>query len=104
MRYENILIGAALAVSVAFAAGAADKEVVKKAPIEVIYTVRQGDTLWSIARRYMDLNTYGSRDIREFVSGIVELNYDEVFKGREPGEIYPGDELRINYWTKDDTQ
>lgn len=69
--------------------------------IEDTYTVKQDDTLWSIASIYIDKNTHGPRDIREFMSGIAELNYDRIFKGREPALIYPGDELRINYWVKE---
>lgn len=63
-----------------------------------IYIVREGDTLWNIAANFMPKNTYGRREIREFYSGIIELNYDEIFAGRVPGQIYPGDKLKINYW------
>lgn len=66
--------------------------------VEDTYTVKEGDTLWSISAKYMEKNTYGPRDIREFMSGIVELNYDQVFKRREPALIYPGEELKISYW------
>lgn len=71
--------------------------------VEDTYTVREGDTLWSISAKYMEKNTYGPRDIREFMSGIVELNYDRMFTGREPALIYPGDELRIHYWMGEDS-
>lgn len=64
------------------------------------YIVRPGDTLWAISEQFMRKNTYGPRDIREFYHGVIELNYETVFKGRKPGEIYPGDRLQINYWTK----
>lgn len=66
------------------------------------YTVKAGDTLWNIAGQYMDKNTYGPRDIREFYHGIIELNHDTVFKGRPPALIQPGDELKINYWVSAD--
>jgi nucleoid-associated protein YgaU len=65
------------------------------------YIVQSGDVLWIIAAKYMDKNTYGPREIREFYQGIIELNYDDVFAGREPGLVLPGDRLKINYWVKD---
>lgn len=64
------------------------------------YTVQPGDNLWTIADRYMQKNTYAPREIREFYHGIIEANYDTVFRGRMPGMIYPGDKLQINYWTQ----
>lgn len=64
------------------------------------YVVQTGDTLWAISEQFMQKNTYGPRDIREFYHGVIELNYDTVFKNRQPGEIRPGDRLQINYWTK----
>lgn len=66
------------------------------------YTVKAGDTLWTIAGQYMSQNTDGPRDIREFYHGIIELNYDTVFKDRPPALIHPGDKLQINYFVKDD--
>lgn len=95
---KKIAISAALVAAVVTTCGFDHKGEL----VEDIYTVKQGDTLWSIASNYMDKNTYGPRNIREFMSGIVELNYDRIFKGREPALIYPGDELRINYWTAED--
>jgi hypothetical protein len=47
----------------------------------------------------MKKNTYGPREIREFMYGIVELNYDDVFKDRGGNHyVYPNDKLKINYW------
>ena len=43
----------------------------------------------------MKKNTYGAREIKEFTSGIKQHN--EWLLTRE---LTPGDELRINYWTK----
>jgi len=63
------------------------------------YIVRPGDTLWTISEQFMQKNTYGPRDIREFYHGVIELNYDAVFKDRKPyGLLMPGDRLQINYW------
>ena len=63
--------------------------------VEVTVTVKSGDTLESIAREYMKKNTYGSREIHEFIDGIRELN--EWLLKRD---IRTGDTLRINYWEK----
>lgn len=74
--------------------------------VEEIYTVKSGDTLWTVGERYMEKNTYAPRDIREFCEGIYELNYEAVFMDREaqgaarPKEVFPGDELKIRYWVK----
>ena len=64
------------------------------------YVVNEGDTFWDVSRKYLDKNTYGPRDIREFKEGIIELNYYSVFADRKDGEIYPGDTLKINYWVR----
>lgn len=64
------------------------------------YTVQHNDTLWAISRKYMEKNTYGPREIREFYHGIIELNWDTVFKDRPDCMIYPGDKLKINYFVK----
>jgi len=65
------------------------------------YIVKPGDTLWGIASQYMEKNTYGSRDVREFYWGIIETNY-ELFKDRAPRrDIYPGDKLEIVYFVEE---
>lgn len=66
--------------------------------VEDVYTVKEGDTLRDISERFLPLNTGGRRYILEFEQGIVELN-PELQKDR--GRIYPGQELRINYWIKE---
>lgn len=63
--------------------------------VKVIYEVETGDTLDSIASRYMKENTYGPRELNEFKSGIVEMNPWVSTKG-----IAPGDRLDIRYWRK----
>ncbi len=63
--------------------------------IETSYTVQQSDTLRSIAETYMKKNTYGPREIREFESGIKELNPWLLKK-----DVKKGDVIRINYWIK----
>ena len=66
--------------------------------VETVYTVREGDTLRDISERFLPLNTGGRRYILEFEEGIVELN-PELWENR--GSIYPGQEIRINYWVKE---
>lgn len=63
--------------------------------VEDSYMVQQGDTLEGIAEKYMKKNTYGPRELREFVAGIKELNDWLLTR-----EAKPGDTLRINYWEK----
>jgi hypothetical protein len=55
--------------------------------------VVEGETLDSIARDYMKKNTYGPRGFDEFREGIIDLN-----NLRDNLVVYPGQELRINYW------
>lgn len=38
------------------------------------YHVQKGDTLKSIAQTFMKKNTYGARELNEFISSIMELN------------------------------
>ncbi len=65
------------------------------------YIVKQGDTLWDIAGKYMQKNTYAPRQQDEFMHGIIEHNYDRLFvnrvtsHNRSGAAIYPGDELEI---------
>lgn len=66
--------------------------------VEAEYTVKRGDTLWTIAEEYIQYNTGGEREIREFKQGIVELNPKLKMRNEK---IYAGEKLRINYWVKD---
>lgn len=101
---KKFLIGATLVGAALMLSGATEPTVCKP-PVEDIYTVRSGDTLWSIAGRYMALNTYGPRDIREYKEGIKELNpWLDTPERQYGGLLLPGDKLRINYWPKDGAQ
>jgi len=62
--------------------------------VEDTYVVQSGDTLKSIAQTYIEKNTYGPRNIDEFIEGILELN------DMAATDIHVGSKLRINYWTK----
>lgn len=63
--------------------------------VEDTYTVKAGDTLTSIAQQYIQKNTYGQRNVDEFIEGIMELN-----NMNSATDIHVGDKLRINYWVK----
>ena len=91
-RVAAAVIGGALAVTLLTGAYSDQKLV------ETVYTVREGDTLRDISERFLPLNTGGRRYILEFEEGIVELN-PELPGNR--GNIYPGQEIRINYWIKE---
>jgi len=67
--------------------------------VEETYTVRQGDTLWGIAEEYVAKNTGTRRYILEYKSGIEELN---PWLMERKGEIYPGDEIKVTYWVKEE--
>jgi nucleoid-associated protein YgaU len=102
---RKLVIGCLIASSAMVLTGGIKNNHANYELVQDVYTVERGDTLWSIADQYMKKNTYGPRDIREFISGIVELNYDDVFKSRDGNHyIYPNDKLKINYWIerKDD--
>ncbi|MBP2629850.1 MAG: Peptidoglycan-binding lysin protein [Firmicutes bacterium] len=65
-----------------------------------VYIVKSGDTLQSISDEYMQKNNYGPRNRDEFMYGIIQLNYNDIFKNRDENKVLPNDELRINYWVK----
>ena len=66
--------------------------------VQTVYTVKDGDTLRDISERFLPLNTGGRRYILEFEEGIVQLN-PELHGNR--GNIYPGQQIKINYWIKE---
>lgn len=72
---------------------------INQQPEEEIYIVQDGDTLWSIASEYMDKNTYGKREIREFKEGIIQENYKK-YPDIKSGLIRKNDRLVIHYWIK----
>lgn len=90
-----------LAIAAAIYTGSKYAEESGQRLVEDSYTVQAGDTLWSIADRYIEKNTGGRRYILEFEEGIVELN-PWLLERHRGAELYPGDVLRVNYWVKDD--
>ena len=95
MKKVVIALMAALFVCVGNVSEAAEVDHRTWTVVQVSYEVQQGDTLNSIAEKYVQKNTYGSRDINEFREGIRELNDWLLTR-----ELKPGDVLRINYWEK----
>jgi nucleoid-associated protein YgaU len=57
------------------------------------YTVRTGDSLWSIARRLLGPDASAGRIARE-VNRLWELNRDRIWTGK-PSLIYAGMVLRL---------
>jgi len=100
-RYFTIAVMAWLVIALASSCGNSNEPAAKSKLVTEVYIVQSGDVLWNIAAKYMDKNTYGRREIREFYHGIIELNYDTVFANRAPGLIFPGDRLQINYLVKE---
>ncbi|TWH45921.1 hypothetical protein [Sporomusa sp. KB1] len=77
----------------------ANYEPQKKELVIVNHVVVDGENLWNVAAQYITPD----RDIREFMEGIYELNYDRVFGEREQNgmprkSVFPGDTLEIRYW------
>ena len=95
---KKAVTGAAIALAAIICAGAATREGGKNAvPIEEVYVVKPGDTLWGISETYLRKNTGTRRYILEYKAGMEENNPWLV---ERKGEIYPGDELRLTYWVK----
>jgi hypothetical protein len=63
--------------------------------VEAEYTVQAGDSLESIAQAYMAKNTYGPRELKEFKSGIVQLNTWLLSR-----DVQAGDKVKVNYWVR----
>ena len=61
--------------------------------VEAEYTVQAGDSLESIAQAYMEKNTYGPRELKEFKSGIVQLKDWLLTR-----DLQAGDNVKVNYW------
>ena len=69
--------------------------------VEEVYTVRPGDTIWGIAEEFCAKNTGTKRYILEYKAGMEENNPWLV---ERRGEIYPGDEIKVTYWVKEEEE
>lgn len=99
--WKAVIIGGAFVGLAALCSGAVNPwdDTRDAVLVEETYTVRQGDTLWGIAEEYVAKNTGTRRYILEYKSGIEELN---PWLMERKGMIYPGDQLRITYWVKEE--
>ena len=69
--------------------------------VEEVYVVKPGDTLWGISETYCAKNTGTRRYILEYKSGMEELN---PWLLDRKGMVYPGDEIKVTYWVKEETE
>lgn len=97
---KKVILSVALIASISFLAGARDGQAGNER--SDVYTVKHGDTLWSIATEYREKNTYGRGDIREYIFNITHDWNREIFADRQNAEVYPGDQLHLKYWVKED--
>ena len=96
-KLKHAAIITAVGISAVLSLGAADGHDYRI--VEEIYTVQQGDTLWSIGEAFVEKNTYGQRYLPEFIEGIKQNN-DFLVESR--GQVEPGQKLRVTYWVKSD--
>ena len=100
-NWKAAVAGGIVAGAAILCAGMATQEDAHAVLVEEVYTVRPGDTLWDIAERYTAKNTGTRRYILEYKSGMEELN---PWLMERKGEIYPGDEIKVTYWVKEEQE
>ena len=101
-NWKAAVAGGIIAGAAILCAGMATQEDGKNAVlVEEVYVVRPGDTIWGIAEEYCAKNTGTRRYILEYKSGMEELN---PWLMERKGEIYPGDEIKVTYWVKEEQE
>lgn len=98
-RLEDVALVLLMIGIAAVLCGGGPEKHAGKDMVVVTHVVTKGETLWTIAEKYITPDRY----MPEFVEGIYELNYDRVFVEREKNgyprkSVYPGDRLEIRYW------
>ena len=101
-NWKAAVAGGIVAGAAILCAGMATQEDGKNAVlVEEVYVVRPGDTIWGIAEEFCEKNTGTRRYILEYKSGMEELN---PWLMERKGEIYPGDEIKVTYWVKEEQE
>ena len=104
MSGKKVIVGCALAGLAILFAGAAGEpwdDGKNAVLVEEVYVVKPGDTIWGIAETYCAKNTGTRRYTLEYKAGMEELN---PWLMERKGEIYPGDEIKVTYWVKNEEE
>ena len=96
MTPEEILDYALAAGIAAISIGMASRPAADTHIVEVTYTVKPGDTWWSIVEHFRDVDVE-DRYVLEYKSEMERLN-----DGVDLGNLTPGQKLRIQYRQKED--
>ena len=98
---KPVLIGGAFVAAASLLSGAVNPwdDGRKAVLVNEVYVVRPGDTIWDIAEEFCAKNTGTRRYILEYKAGMEENN---PWLLDRKGEIYPGDEIKVTYWVKEE--
>ena len=94
MPARRFLLFVLLAITLMNCSNAEAKEL-----ITIVHTVRDGETLDTIAQIYLPADRAASgQAFASFMEGIYEYNYESVFLHRRHYEVREGDRLMITFW------
>ena len=91
---KKAAICAALVGIAAISIGMASRPAADTHIVETVYTVKPGDTWWSIVEHFRDVDAE-DRYVLEYKSELDQLN-----EGIDTGNLMPGQTLRIQYRAK----